>query len=376
MFRFVLPFIFVSLCLVLASPQNASAQRLLVEPETGLQMEAAGRFRLLHQGEGVYMLRRGRMFRARFVIGKSPFDARRTAEDFVDFTSMRVSRFIEREDHVLVRGRNRQGPVAIRFRPLGGGLIEVATMTGRRNPDRQLNRSLARNANRRPPLFLRISPRQIRQLSDILASQQGGRVIPLPVQVPVQTLTGPGTSAVVPNLPGWNFQANDGIVSGGHPTQGIVNLGIPVANFVTADPAQAIFQLWPQFMASNGASIQVLGVRFIPNTGGWLGAGFNSGMFTVRFRFNGLDWDALFVSGVSTTNPLWYHSYVGVPVGSSPAIGNALMNTWATWDPSAAAQQRLQNALLTVLTTVIPGNPIDPTVFDRLHRDWTAYIRQ
>jgi len=239
----------------------------------------------------------------------------------------------------------------------------------------------------------RLSGRQVRAINDVLGTRQGGQTVPLPVAIPTRRFTSPdGTaSATVPDLPGWSFFGGDGVISGGHPDYGAVNLGVPVyvgfPGFTGTGvvsplvlPDQAIFQVWPQHnRVALGRQPQVLDVKEVPNTRGWLGLGFDSALYTVLFSLDGRRFEALMISGVGGTGTnfawLWYYSYVAVVQGAPAGVGDALLNVWKTWSNEAAVQRRLDDARFAIATTPFVG-AIDPDVFERVAQDWNALIRQ
>ncbi len=383
--------VFTSLSILLLTSAHTAFAVPQTEEVTGLTIDAPKKFLVGYDdATGLYTIRKKKSkTRAELLIGTSPLTLQQTADDFISSSGMKVKKYLEQGDSILLKGKLGKKSAQIRFKQSGSEL-EVIRYYGKKKKKKKKKK---RNS-RRSTLYPRLTAAQVRLLDRILATRQGGRIVPLPVTIPTQTLRGTdGTSALVPNLPGWSFDARDGIISGGNPTQGIVNLGIPtLVNYTGSffnygvksdfvDLPTAIANVWPQQVARlNGGTIRVLGVQAVPGTTGWLGSSYAaSGMFTVRFTFNGLTWDALFVSGaapIDFDSWLWYHSYIAVPVGGSQVIANALVNTWSTWDNSAANATRLQNALNTILTTVVPGNPIDSDVFDAIHQQWVDYIKQ
>jgi hypothetical protein len=76
----------------------------------------------------------------------------------------------------------------------------------------------------------------------------------------------------------------------------------------------------------------------------------SSGMLLVDYRVNGKPWTGAVT--VATDSPdkhgnfVWnfYYSGIGVPVGTSSAVGTALLRTWRTWNPSGAIAQRTLQA--------------------------------
>jgi hypothetical protein len=117
----------------------------------------------------------------------------------------------------------------------------------------------------------------------------------------------------------------------------------------------------------------VTGIAAVPGSGGVLGANFESAYYTVTFVTAGRAYEALFLAG--SNDLMFYYSYIAVAAGGPGGIGLALLDTWRTWDPSAAVNVRLNQILATILTTPIPGSPIDPEVFDRANEAWSAYLR-
>ncbi|MCB0353417.1 MAG: hypothetical protein KDD64_07835 [Bdellovibrionales bacterium] len=376
--------------LMCGTPTLSSAAPL-TEATTGLQVDAPKKFTLSYDQSGLYTIKKKKAkTKANFVIGTSPLSTKATADDYIASSDIKVQKYDELSDSILIKGKLGKKSIQVRFRPVGSEM-EVITYFGKNGKKKKKRSSKGRTL--RTSIQPRVTVREIALLDQIIRSRQGGRVVPLPITIPTRQLVGiDGTSALVPNLPGWTFDARDGIISGGNPTQGIVNLGIPtlvilpgffnygvVSSFTTA--ANALATVWPQQVATLGAQVQVLAIQQIPGTSNWLGGGayLDSGLFAVRFRFNNRTWDGIFVSGcapIDFQSWLWYHSYIAVPVNGSQAIANALVNTWSTWDNSNANAARLQDALNTIATTVIPGNPIDPDVFDAIHQKWVDYIRQ
>ncbi|MEZ4754180.1 MAG: hypothetical protein R3A13_07715 [Bdellovibrionota bacterium] len=365
----------------------------LTESTTGLSVDAPKKFKLSYSG-GVYTIKKKRSkTKANFIFGKTPLGVKATADDFINTSGMNVKKYSEVDGTVLLKGKLNKKNVQVRFRPVGDEM-EFVTYFGKKKKKKK------KRALRSTRASTRITVRDLIALDNIIRSRSGGRRVFLPVNIPMRRITASdGTNALIPNLPGWTGSAGaGGVISAGHPTQGIVTLGVPhlvfypgtffaanaqntnaISNFVTA--GNAIAQVWPQQVAKvTGGQVQVLAVQQLPNTNGWLGPTyFSSGLFAVRFRFNGLVWDALFVSGstgIDGVSWLWYHSYIAVPVGSSPAMGNALVNSWTSWDNSNANANRFTQTLNTILTTPPPGNPIDQDVFDRIHQKWVDYIKQ
>jgi hypothetical protein len=235
-------------------------------------------------------------------------------------------------------------------------------------------------------------------LDRVLRSRRGARVIPFNLNVPTkrfQAQAQNGASALVPNLPGWQYNGSDtGYLTGGNINQGSFELGgfLLVTYPQLAQPGTvsgsfttleaAIAQQWPQYisLSTNGAN-QVVVTSAVPiaGTANLLGPNLVSSMYQVAFTINGRPWQGLFTVGAgdAVSGISWglYYSYIAVPVNGPGGIMQALMNAWGTWNNDAAVSAGLQRALNTVRTTRVPGAPIDPAVFDYTNQLWTDYIR-
>lgn len=191
---------------------------------------------------------------------------------------------------------------------------------------------------------------------------------PLQVAVPMRVFSAGGASALVPNIPGWRFSGANGAIDGFRLDQGGFALGIPMALGGYVPSGTCITSVW-----APGVGATVTGIAAVPGSGGVLGANFESAYCTVTFVSAGRAYEALFLAG--SNDLMFYCSYVAVAAGGPGCIGLALLDTWRTWDPSAAVNVRLNQILATILTTPIPGSPIDPEVFDRANEAWSAYLR-
>jgi hypothetical protein len=122
----------------------------------------------------------------------------------------------------------------------------------------------------------------------------------------------------------------------------------------------------------------VQNVRVIPGSEGLLPG--LSGMYSVRLTANGQVLDALFNIAAADVGLGWgwvfYYSMVAVAAPPRPGLGAALLQTWASWDPSADQARRRNETLFTILTTNFGGGPIDQAVFDAAAAKWSEYIRQ
>jgi hypothetical protein len=374
-------YLFVALIFFIATPAFSDT---LTEPSTGLTLNAPKGYKLTSTAPGMYKLSKGKLY-VRFMLANSPLNLSDTIKSFVKISKIKNSVTTKVSSKKRrVSGQLKGKSVVVEFISKNG-LLDIAMYGG--------------SSSRRSPSVLEPSARavtvaDIARLQAFLRSRQGGIQVPLQVQIPMRRFVAPdgGSSALVPALPGWSYSGGGGIIQASNFTQGIASLGVPVVvsrpGFGGSPPISeprfpdaAIAVVWPQYVnVVAGAQVQVVSVQQVPGTEGWLGPNFLSALYAVRFNFNGRVWQALMLSGCfdmgSSIGWGWYHSYIAVPVGGPGGIGAALMDTWRTWDNSVASQQRLNQALQTILTTRVNGYPIDPDVFEKAAHDWDDYIRQ
>jgi hypothetical protein len=73
-------------------------------------------------------------------------------------------------------------------------------------------------------------------------------------------------------------------------------------------------------------------------------------MYEFNYKVNGKPWVGVGTAATDSpekySNFSWafYYSGIGVPVGSDPAVGAALLKTWQSWNPTGAIAQRSQQA--------------------------------
>lgn len=367
--------------LLLCAQSNAFAATL-VDPTTGLTVTAPKGYKLSNNN-GVYTVK-GPHSSVRFIRGRSALNIAKTVDSFVKLAKIKRASKAKKGSAYKVTGTLSNKPILAQFKP-SGEFIDVAIF--------KAGSAKKKNAALRE-LRADVTIADVLALQRIVASRRGGITLPLPVTIPMKQFVAPdgGSSALVPDLPGWSYSGGGGVISGANANQGIVNLGIPVAvsipgffgdppssNFVNS--AQAIASVWPQYaLRFYGAQVQVVGISEVPGTRGWFGIGTDSALYAVSFKLNGASWQAL-MSSWSTTIPglsigwYWYHSYIAVRVDGPGGIGAALINTWSSWDNSGASQARLNDALNTLLSIRVTGYPIDPEVFQKAADDWDEYIR-
>lgn len=351
--------------------------KVLKDKKTGLKVKAPKGYRLKAKKNGIYTVTNGDAY-VKFIRAYSPLSVKGTAKAFRKASKIKKSKLRKKGKKYILKGRLRKKQVTIEFRRKGK-YVDIITYGRKRGKlTSPIEKPIAAQDFLSDPAEFLTAAEILAQLQRIAQSRQGGRVLPLPVRIPMRRYVAPdqGSSALVPNLPGWVYDGAGGAVSGGNTNQGAFGLGLfwPLPSLAPVASDTAIFQGWP--ITSNGA-VQVLTVARIPNTTGWLGPNYDSAMYAVRFRLDGRNWQALMVSGSTVIGGFfyWYQSYVGVPEGGPGGIAQALLNTWASWDNTPAANSRLNQALQTILSTPIPGNPIDPEVFDRSVEAFNEYIR-
>jgi hypothetical protein len=205
-------------------------------------------------------------------------------------------------------------------------------------------------------------------------------------------------TAFVPNIGNWTFNGRQGVIEGGNANQGgfafgvtffVQDPGSPFANpgqpnFPYTDAAGALVNVIPQWFRiccnTTLTNLRVIGT-LVGQERFSLGPGYLSGMFSAAFNLNGRPWQGIFHIGTNANTGIFgawyvYYSYAALRVGEDPRIGAALLESWATWNPSADQNRRLNEALFNVLTTNVGGGPIDPAVFDAAAAKWSEYIRQ
>lgn len=253
-----------------------------------------------------------------------------------------------------------------------------------------------------PQAHAAITANEIALLRRISATANGGRPITVGSGVRLKPFTAQDGSATafVPDRPGWQFDGLRGVVEGANPNEGAFAFGVvfymqtPATFILLRDPR---FPQAPGFLDAAGSlttglpawfavccraqmgNVQITGQ--LPGSDQFLGPGFSSGFFTANFTLNGRAWQGVFLLGSNPTTGVdgtffVYYSYAAVPVGTSPAIGAALLETWASWNPSADQARRRNETLATILSTHFTGGPIDQAVFDKAAADWDAYIQE
>ena len=162
-----------------------------------------------------------------------------------------------------------------------------------------------------------------------------------------------GSSALVPDEPGWQFNGGNGAVQGINPQRGSFLLGYSASVFIPEsapgpipasflqgsymNAATALMNIIPQ-LSPDVSNVQIREVV----RDGVLPTYSSSALFRFDYSVNGRRWTGGAIVGTDDPskygNLVWkfYYSGIGVPVGSDPAVGAGLMKVWGSWDPSAA----------------------------------------
>lgn len=252
-----------------------------------------------------------------------------------------------------------------------------------------------------------VSRSEQRRLGTIVRSARGIRLTRLQKRttqvqeapIPLKPFTNSdGTAkADVPDGDGWRASGQQGIVEGGHPDLGGFAFGVAVPYFMPTaacfgpcpglqapfmGSAQAVQQAWPLFLASAGATVSDMQVvSQVPGSAGVLGPGIDSGMYQFTASVGGKPIVGYIVAGtfqVSLDTWYLYYSYVATAQGASGAVGDALMRTWQSWDPSAdqARRQRLTFiAQQETLNIVQQATEYRRRVFEKSNYNWVQLIR-
>ncbi|MBA3374570.1 MAG: hypothetical protein H0U00_01935 [Actinobacteria bacterium] len=215
-------------------------------------------------------------------------------------------------------------------------------------------------------------PVALETLRQMGLSARGGVMLraprPRPQQtIPLRAYRAPdgGATALVPSGNDWNIQSSGGSIQGSGRRGAFLfgfSYNVPLSappnsppSFITGpylSAVQALEQLFPR-LAPNVRNIRVRRVlrdAILPSFT-------SSGMLLFDYRLNGRPWTG--VATVATdhlskfSNFLWnfYYSGIGVPAGSSPAVGVGLLRSWRSWDPSGAIAARTRAAIALINET-------------------------
>lgn len=334
-------------CLALAgSAVGASATVMLRHAASGFSVKAPRGFSLKVQ-KGVYVLRKGpvRISFSRSVTGITPsqFGSALLAQLGGTVASQRATR--SRFTAEVVVGSRREAVVVWR----SGGRLAVITGSSPAGAPLSLAAVAAVGASARGGVALR-APQTKAGASKPLA---------------MRSYRAPdgGATAEVPAGSDWQIESSQGAVAGSS-RRGSFLLGYSINIFLPSSVPDggagtsavvspylsaigALQGLLPRLQIGQGVSDirvrRVIRDAVFPTFS-------SSGMLLIDYRVNGKRWTGAVT--VATDSPekygnfIWnfYYSGIGVPVGTSSAVGTALLRTWRTWNPSGAIAQRTQQA--------------------------------
>ncbi|HXR31221.1 MAG TPA: hypothetical protein VN752_08780 [Solirubrobacterales bacterium] len=243
-------------------------------------------------------------------------------------------------------------------------------------------------------LFARMA-RSARGLRAVALPTSASQELEAPIPLKAFTTADGSAKAMVPDAPGWVAGGSKGIVEGYHPDLGSYAFGVlggffeacffpPCpgiqAPFMPVQPA--LEQAWPLWLNQAGANVSNLRVvSQVPNSTGVLGPGYDSGMFQVSFLSNGKPGTAYVIAGVFTFGEgIWYlyYSYIAAYDGVSGNVGDALLRTWQSWDPSVNQAERRAQTFVTLQETtqiIQSASEYRRKVFEKTNYNWSAYIR-
>jgi hypothetical protein len=380
----------------LIGAQTAGA-KTLKEPTTGLTVKAPKGYKLKLKS-GVYTLStKGRY--AQFMSFRTPLSMAATGDTIlagIKAKSVKGEKATASSFKASAKVKGR--PVALRINVVGG--VTKLAIFGGKGGAKASAASFASSVGLPVARTAALTPREIAALTDILRTRAGEPVRDINIGIPTKHFQAPvnnGASAEVPDLPGWQYGGTDtGYLFGGHPTDGAFELGgfifvnypnaftkipgFPIA--LLQDPQSALTNVFPAWKKlSSNADIAFTAINPLTGTDGNLGTGFLSQAFEVTLTAGGQTFHGVFNVGVTDNAGsifTWgfYFSYAISRVDGPSGILAALLNTWGTWNNSAASIARLESALKTIQSTrPVGGGPIDSDVFQNAADAWSEYIR-
>ncbi|HXW58917.1 MAG TPA: hypothetical protein VEJ23_05505 [Solirubrobacteraceae bacterium] len=161
----------------------------------------------------------------------------------------------------------------------------------------------------------------------------------------------PGETALCPAIAGYQESTAAATTLWGPALDRLVNAGIAGVTLVTSKP-----------------------VSF---------AGWNASFDLLRFTRNGVPWEAAMIAATTTATGsaeewLFYYSDVSAPQSGDSAYGQALAQSWASFNPSAAESQRLtesENAQKETTQIIDEADAFRQEVSEEADENWDAYIR-
>lgn len=168
-----------------------------------------------------------------------------------------------------------------------------------------------------------------------------------------------GATALVPAGNDWVIQSTGGAITGFSANKGSflfgdsVNIPLSTPGPTPADvivgpylnAVQALVQIVPRLTSARNIRVRrVLVDAALPSFT-------SSGMIQFDYTVNGRRWTGVATVGTDSpqkySNFLWnfYFSGIGVPVGTSSAVGVGLLRSWKSWNPSGAIAQRTRASI-------------------------------
>jgi len=245
-------------------------------------------------------------------------------------------------------------------------------------------------------LFARVarSARNLRAVGLPIATTQEQEA---PIPLKEFTAADGSAKAMVPDAPGWTASGSKGVIEGSNPDLGGFAFGVlsgylepgnclfPPCGLIEEEfmPAdEALEEAWPQWINQIGGTLSdVEVVSQIPGSDGLLGPGMDSGMFQLSFKQAGRPATAYVIAGsFPSIDGVWYlyYSYIAAFVGVPGNVGDALLRTWQSWDPSADQARRQAETFVSLQETtaiIQSAHEYRRSVYEKTNYNWDAYIR-
>ena len=253
-----------------------------------------------------------------------------------------------------------------------------------------------------------------RLLPEIASTTSGGHAVTPPIQsnpkpvaaVALQSYTNEDKSASAQVPVGFHCTGKVGIVECSEPAHGELEYGVgapvctsgmekarvaeelepslcPVTAPFMESPAAAATTIWPGLL-DKFANANIQGVTVTSTTPEQMGPGWNAALEILSFTRGGVPWTAaMFAATTAATGSpeewLFYYSEISVPKTGASSYGQALAQSWASFNPSAAEQQRASEAEHDMQATagiIKEVNGFRQEVFTEANQQWDEYIRE
>ena len=253
-------------------------------------------------------------------------------------------------------------------------------------------------------------------LKQIAEAAHGGKGVTAPVEtvkkpvaaVALQPFTNSDHSATAEVPTGFNCAGSKGIIECLDPAHGGIEFGIgmpvcvsgstkayyaehvpgeaalcPAISPFLEDSTTAATTLWgPTLDRLIGAGIA--NVTLASSQQAAFGAGWHASFDILRFTRNGVPWEAAMIAATtaatgSSEEWLFYYSDVSAPQSGNSAYGQALAKSWASFNPSAAEQQRLtesENDQKATAAVIEEADAFRQEVSEEASENWDAIIRE